>query len=148
MKTSLAVAATSRSQQPVNARTGSNRARSTQTARALSKQLWLMASRRGRRSGCAPIPSAQVIFRPNRKRVPSSAKLFAQVRQRNEADHRLFALRNRVLSEIVKEVSVPLNHDALQLVAYFVVKGIPYRTDHSAGEAAKVGCRQGCPFRV
>jgi hypothetical protein len=50
----------------------------------------------------------------------------AQVRQRNEAEQRLFALRNLVLSEVVKKVSVPLTHASLQLVAYLVVKGIPY----------------------
>lgn len=48
----------------------------------------------------------------------------AQVRQRNETEQRLFAPRNRVLSEIVKKVSVPLSHAALQLVAFLVVKGI------------------------
>lgn len=50
----------------------------------------------------------------------------AQLRQRNEAEQRLFALRNRVLSEILKKVSIPFNHGALQLVAYFAVKGISY----------------------
>ena len=52
--------------------------------------------------------------------------LRTQVRQRNEAEQRLFALRNRALSEVLKKVSVPFNHAALQLVAYFALKGVAH----------------------
>jgi hypothetical protein len=72
----------------------------------------------------------------------------AQVRQRNEAEQRLFALRNRVLSEIVKKVSVPLNHAALQLVAYLVVKGIPYEQTIRLAKRRKLVTGRDAPSRV
>jgi hypothetical protein len=72
----------------------------------------------------------------------------AQVRQRNEAEHRLFSLRNRVLSEIVKKVSVPLNHAALQLVAYLVVKGIPNEQTIRLAKRRKLVTGRDAPSRV
>ena len=69
-----------------------------------------------------------------------------QVRQRNEAEQRLFALRNRVLSEVVKKVSVPFNHGALQLVAYLVVKGIPYEQTIRLAKRRKLVTGRDAPF--
>lgn len=51
----------------------------------------------------------------------------AQVRQRSEAETKLVALRNRVLSEVLKKVSVPFKQGPLQLVAYLAVKGLTYQ---------------------
>jgi hypothetical protein len=72
----------------------------------------------------------------------------AQVRQRNEAEQRLFAFRNRVLSEVVKKVSVPLNHASLQLVAYLVVKGIPYEQNIRLAKRRKLVTGKDAPSRV
>lgn len=71
----------------------------------------------------------------------------AQVRQRKEAEQRLFAVRNRVLSEIVKKVSVPLSHAALQLVAYLVVKGIPYEQTIRLAKRRKLVTGRDAPSR-
>ncbi len=51
----------------------------------------------------------------------------AQVRQRNEAEQKLVALRHRVLSEVLKKVSVPFKQGPLQLVAFLAVKGLTYQ---------------------
>jgi hypothetical protein len=72
----------------------------------------------------------------------------AQVRQRNEAEQRLFALRNRVLSEIVKKVSVPLTHAWLQLVAYLAVKGIPYEQTIRLAKRRKLVTGRDAPSRA
>jgi ParB family transcriptional regulator, chromosome partitioning protein len=72
----------------------------------------------------------------------------AQVHQRNEAEQSLFALRNRVLSEIVRKVSVPLSHAALQLVAYLVVKGIPYEQTIRLAKRRKLLAGRDAPSRV
>jgi len=72
----------------------------------------------------------------------------SQVRQRNEAEQRLFALRNRVLSEIVKKVSVPLSHAALQLVAYLAVKGVPYEQTIRLAKRRKLVTGRDAPSRV
>jgi ParB family transcriptional regulator, chromosome partitioning protein len=50
----------------------------------------------------------------------------AQVRQRSEAESKLVALRNRVLSEVLKKVTVPLKQGPLQLMGYFAVRGLAY----------------------
>jgi ParB family transcriptional regulator, chromosome partitioning protein len=72
-------------------------------------------------------PKCSAHFPPEpQTRIKQREAVRAQVRQRNEAEQRLFALRNRVLSEVLKKVSIPFNHGALQLVAYLAVKGIPY----------------------
>jgi hypothetical protein len=72
----------------------------------------------------------------------------AQVGQRNDAEQRLFALRSRVLSEIVKKVSVPLNQAALQLVAYLLVKGIPYEQTIRLAKRRKLVTGKDAPSRV
>ena len=51
----------------------------------------------------------------------------SQTRQRNEAEQKLVALRHRVLSEVLKKVSVPFKQGPLQLVAYLAVKGLTYQ---------------------
>jgi len=69
-------------------------------------------------------PKCSTHFPPEpQTRIKQREAVRAEVRQRNEAEQRLFALRNRVLSEVLKKVSTPFNHGALQLVAYLAVKG-------------------------
>jgi ParB family transcriptional regulator, chromosome partitioning protein len=72
----------------------------------------------------------------------------AQVRQRNEAEQRLFALRSRVLSEVLKKVSIPFNHSALQLVAHLTVKGIPYEHTIRLAKRRKLVIGREAPSRV
>jgi len=71
-----------------------------------------------------------------------------QVRQRNEAEQRVFAIRNRVLSEVVKKVSVPFNHAALQLVAHLTVKGISYEHAIRLAKRRKLVTGRDAPSRV
>ncbi len=72
----------------------------------------------------------------------------AQVRQPNEAEQRLIALRNRVLSKILKKVSIPFNHGALQLVAYLTLKGVPYEQTIRLAKRRRLVTGRDAPSRV
>jgi ParB family chromosome partitioning protein len=94
-------------------------------------------------------PKCTTHFPPEpQKRVKQREAVRAQVRQRNEAEQRLFALRNRVLSEVLKKVALPFNHGALQLVAYLVVKGIPYEQTIRLAKRRKLVTGRDAPSRV
>lgn len=81
-------------------------------------------------------------------RVNQRGAVRARVRQRNEAEQRLFALRNRVLSEVLKKVSAPFNHGALQLVAHLAVKGIPYEQAARLAKRRKLVTGRDAPSRL
>ena len=53
-----------------------------------------------------------------------------------------------MLSEVVKKVSAPFNHGALQLVAYLAVKGIPYEQTIRLAKRRKLVTGRDAPSRV
>ncbi len=61
------------------------------------------------------------------KRTKQHEAVRAQARQRNEAEQKLVAVRHRVLSEVLKKVSVPFKQGPQQLVAFLAVKNLTYQ---------------------
>ena len=94
-------------------------------------------------------PKCSTHFPPEtQKRTKQHEAVRAQIRQRNDAEQRLIALRNRVLSEILKKVSIPFNHGALQLVAYLALKGVPYEQTIRLAKRRRLVTGRDAPSRV